>query len=465
MSSLDERATDARERENAPILHETVEKYISRVMDTAPLTRTHYKIFGLIASGYFFDIANMAVLGSLVPVMLHTNFMTRGQVAVVGSATLFGLAVGCAGQGEFTDRFGRKAVYQFNLLLFGLATLASVFAPNYIWLAALRFVAGIGLGAEQPLCFAYAGEYAPMRNRGRILSGIHLIGGAFSWPVTTLFTLFFINIIGWRGVFAALAAGALIVFVLRFSLPESPRWLAMRGRGDEALAILKRMGIVGEHPERFLAPEGRPKAPRDPLLIVFRTYPFRLLAGTVCFIAFFGGAVGLSTWLPNMMATQHGMSVTKSLTYSLGMMTAFPCASAFMMYAIEKFGRKRLAITSFFLAGIFAYFFMRTTTDTQLLAVGFCMVFFIQLAGNSMQILISEVFPTSARATGFGIAAGAGRLGTAFIIPAILWIQNGWGVNSVFAAVAGSLMLAAICVPLLGPEAQGRALDELAPSR
>jgi putative MFS transporter len=450
--------------ERTATTHETVETYVSRVMDTAPLTSTHYKIFGLISAGYFFDIANMAVLGSLVPMMLRTNFLSSGQVAVVGSATLFGLAVGCAGQGEFTDRFGRKAVYQFNLLLFGLSTLASAFAQDYMWLAALRFLAGVGLGAEQPLCFAYAGEYAPMRNRGRILSGIHLIGGAFSWPLTTLFTLYFLDIIGWRGIFATLGTGALVVFVLRFSLPESPRWLATHGRGAEALAILKRMGLATDRPERFMADAVRTEAPRDPLLIVFLNYPFRLFAGTVCFIAFFGGAVGLSTWLPNMMATQHGMSITKSLTYSIGMMMAFPCASAFMMFAIEKFGRKRLAVSSFFLAAVFAFFFMRMTTDEALLAVGFCMVFFIQLAGNSMQILISEVFPTSARATGFGIASGAGRLGTAFVIPAILWIQNGWGVNAVFMAVAASLLLAAAFVPLLGPEARGRALDEIAPS-
>jgi MFS transporter, putative metabolite:H+ symporter len=444
--------------------HETVETYVSRVMDNAPLTATHYKIFGLISAGYFFDIANMAVFGSLVPMMLRTNFLSSGQVAIVGSATLFGLAVGCAGQGEFTDRFGRKAVYQFNLLLFGLSTLASAFAPDYLWLAAFRFLAGVGLGAEQPLCFAYAGEYAPMRNRGRILSGIHLIGGAFSWPLTTLFTLSFIDIIGWRGIFATLAIGALIVFVLRFSLPESPRWLATHGRGVEALGILKRMGLCADRPERFLADEVRPEGSRDPLLIVFLNYPFRLFAGTVCFIAFFGGAVGLSTWLPNMMATVHGMSIAKSLTYSLGMMLAFPCASAFMMFAIEKFGRKRLSVSSFFMAAVFAFFFMRTTTDAALLAVGFFMIFFIQLAGNSMQILISEVFPTSARATGFGIASGAGRLGTAFVIPGILWVQNGWGVGAVFMVVAASLMLAASFVPLLGPEAKGRALDELAPS-
>ena len=303
---------------------ESVESFVSRTMDVAPLTRTHYKIFGLISAGYFFDIANLVVFGSLVPVMLQTKFLSSNQVAVVGSATLFGLAIGCAGQGEFTDRFGRKAVYQFNLLLFGLATVASAFAPDYLWLAALRFLAGVGLGAEQPLCFAYAGEYAPMRNRGRILSAIHFIGGACSWPLSTLFTLYFINVIGWRGIYAVLGVGALAVFVLRFTLPESPRWLATHGRGTEALAILQRMGLGGPRPGQTLVADSGSNVHRDPLLIVFRSYPFRLFAGTVCFVAFFGGAVGLSTWLPNMMATDHGMSIAKSLTYTIGMSLAFP---------------------------------------------------------------------------------------------------------------------------------------------
>jgi putative MFS transporter len=91
--------------------------------------------------------------------------------------------------------------------------------------------------------FAYAGEYAPKRNRGRLLSGVYFIGGACSWPISTIFTLLFIHVIGWRGIYVVLGTGALIVFVLRFSLPESPRWLATHGRGDAALEILTRMGL------------------------------------------------------------------------------------------------------------------------------------------------------------------------------------------------------------------------------
>jgi MFS transporter, putative metabolite:H+ symporter len=85
------------------------------------------------------------------------------------------------------------------------------------------------------------------------------------------------------------------------------------------------------------------------------------------------------------------------------------------------------------------------------------------LAGNSMQIFTSEVFPTNARASGFGLAQGAGRLGTAFIIPAILWIQTGYGIDAVFACVAIVLVMAAATVNLIGPEARGMPLDVLAP--
>jgi putative MFS transporter len=443
-------------------MSQTIEGFVGTSIDDAKLTPIHYRVFALISAGYFFDIANLVIFGALVPNIIHSGFATPAEIATVGSATLFGLFVGTVGQGEFTDRFGRKAVYQFNLLLFGVATIASAFAPNYVWLAVLRFIAGIGLGAEQPLCFAYAGEYAPKRIRGRILAGIQLIGGAFSWPLSTLFALLFLDTLGWRGIYVVLGVCALVVFVLRFSLPESPRWLATHGRGKEALDLLHRMGIAGPAPGQELRQDAASNSRSDPMAVIFRTYRGRVIAGMFCFVAFFGVAIGLGTWLPNMMAAR-GMTITKSLTYTVGMTLAFPCASAFMMFALERFGRKPVSMVSFVMAGIFAVVFVNTSTDMALLAAGFCMIFFTQLAGNSMQILASEVFPTNARASGFGIAAGTGRLGTAFIIPGILWIQNGWGVGAVFAFVAAMLVIAAGTVPLLGPEPRGLALDLVAP--
>ncbi len=109
-----------------------------------------------------------------------------------------------------------------------------------------------------------------------------------------------------------------------------------------------------------------------------------------------------------------------------------------------------------------AIVFANAGTDMQLLVAGFIMIFFIQVAGNSMQIFASEVFPTNARASGFGWAAGVGRLATAFIMPTILWIQTGYGLTTVFVCLAIVLVIAAGAVTQLGPEAKQKGLDEIA---
>jgi len=145
------------------------------------------------------------------------------------------------------------------------------------------------------------------------------------------------------------------------------------------------------------------------------------------------------------------------------MTLAVPCASLFMMYALDNFGRKITSVCAFVAAGLMAIVFANAASDTQLLIAGFIMIFFIQVAGNSMQIFASEVFPTNARASGFGWAAGVGRLATAFIVPTILWIQKGWGLTAVFVFLAVVLLIAAVSVTQLGPEAKRKGLDELAP--
>jgi putative MFS transporter len=439
---------------------QTIEGFVGSSLDDAPMSPIHWRVFALIAAGYFFDVCDYVILGSLIPDMVRSGFATPAQIATVGSATLLGLFAGTLVQGEFTDRIGRKTIYQFNLLLYGTATIAAAFSPDFIWLAALRFIAGIGLGAEQPLCFAYAGEYAPKNIRGRFIAGVQMIGGAWSWPLSTLFALGFRNTLGWRGIWIVIGCCALIVFLFRFSLPESPRWLATHGQGERALDLLKRMGIAA--PREELTTDAASNTRSDPIGVIFRLYRGRVIAGMICFIAFFGVALGLGTWLPSMMA-DRGMTITKSLTYTFGMTLAFPCASLCMMVALDRFGRKPTSIVSFLLAGVFAVAFVNTTSDTMLLAVGFCMIFFIQLAGNSMQIFASEVFPTNARASGFGIAQGAGRLGTALIIPAIPWIQARYGIEAVFVFIAAALVIAAFTVKLLGPESRGVSLDVLAP--
>jgi len=448
---------------------QTIEAYVGQTMDGARMGRIHWQVLALVASGYFVDVLDFTIFGALVPDLIKSGFVTQAQVPWIGSVTVAGLFVGTLGQGEFTDRFGRKAVYQFNLLLFGLATIIAAlppipsigFDPGLGWLLVFRFLAGVGLGAEQPLCFSYTAEYAPKNIRGRLTAFMQFLGGAWPWPVGVLLALTLRDSIGWRGIWIIIGIGALIIFVLRFSLPESPRWLATHGQGQRALDLLLRMGLRTV-PLNTLRTDAASDTHSDPIGIVLREYPRRVIAGMICFFAFFGIALGLGAWLPNILV-ERGFTIAKSLNSIFWITLAFPCASAFMMYSLERFGRKPTAIVAFILTGVAGLAWAGASSEAMVLGIGFVMIFFTQLAGNSAQIFISEVFPTNARASGFGLCQAAGRVGAFVAIPSFLWIQQGLGLTAVFVVIAVIVATAAIAVTQIGPEAKGLALDEIAP--
>src|SRR6202163_4673017 len=264
---------------------QTIEGFVGNALDEAKISPLHIKIIGLIAAGYFFDVIDFTILGALNP-FLTKSFASPAEFAFIGSAAIFGMAIGTAGQGELSARFGRRYIYQFNLLLFGIFTVLGAFAPSVTLLIVCRFIAGIGLGAEQPLAFAYAGEYAPKRIRGRILAIVHFIGGAMVWPIGTALVLLFGSTLAspdqvWRGIWLLIGIGALVVWVFRFTLPESPRYLATHGRGDDAIGVLKRLAIAG--PTEPLSTDVASNTKSDPFAVVFKMYPTRVVAGMICF--------------------------------------------------------------------------------------------------------------------------------------------------------------------------------------
>lgn len=436
-----------------------VTAFIADTLDETRLTGFHWRVMALIIAGLFFDLFDVAILGSLAPDFIAKHFATPSQVAIVASSTFLGLLIGSIVQGELTDRFGRKTVYQANLLIYGLATLLAAASPNYIILAALRFVAGLGLGAEIPLAYAYAAEFAPRRNRGRVMAIVNMVGGCLPFPLAILFALAFRAVLGWQGIFVVIGLAALVVFVFRISLPELPRWLAAHGRGQEALGIIRKMGI--DPPHTLAAAPDPGSVHMDPLALVFRRYTRRVIALMVALFAAFAALYGLVTWLPTLMGAR-GFDITKSLTFVLVMTTAFPISSLILTVLLDSIGRIKTAVGSFVLGGIFAILFMESSSNTAVLVNGFFMSLFTVNAANTLEVLCGELFPTSARSSGSGLGFGAGRLGAVLASYMVIVILNASGVDGVFVAIAITLAVGALSSMVLGQETAGLSLEAIA---
>src|SRR5215471_10692562 len=206
-------------------------------LDRLPISSFHYRIFWLVGAGMFFDGYDLYVGTAVLPALLQAKFSTLPLNAQFVSFTFLGMTIGALVTGFLGDRYGRRFTYQFNLMIFGLASLAAAFAPDMTTLNLLRFVMGLGLGAEIVVGYSTLTEFVPPVSRGRWLAfmAFLVVSGL---PVTTLLGNLIIPNFGWRPMFVIAGVGALIVWWLRKSLPESPRWLESKGRYGEADEVL-----------------------------------------------------------------------------------------------------------------------------------------------------------------------------------------------------------------------------------
>ena len=151
------------------------------------------------------------------------------------------MTIGSLIAGFLGDGFGRRFTYQFNLIIFGLASLAAAVAPSMEWLIVCRFFMGLGLGAEIVVGYSTMTEFVPPASRGRWMSFMAFIVVA-GFPATSLISTLIIPSLGWRPMFVVAGVGALIVWYLRKRLPESPRWLENQGKPEAAEALMQEIG-------------------------------------------------------------------------------------------------------------------------------------------------------------------------------------------------------------------------------
>jgi putative MFS transporter len=189
-------------------------------LDRLPIGPFHRRVMWLVGIGMFFDGFDIYVAGTVLGTTLKSGFSTLGQNAMFVSATFVGMMLGSFLTGFLGDRYGRRFTYQANLLVFGLASIAAAFAPDMAVLIGLRFIIGIGLGAENVVGYSTLTEFVPAASRGRWL-GLMAVFVVTGLPAASLVGWLVIPLFGWRAMFVLGGAGALVVWYLRKRLPES----------------------------------------------------------------------------------------------------------------------------------------------------------------------------------------------------------------------------------------------------
>jgi putative MFS transporter len=434
-------------------------------LDRLPLGRFHKRLLTLIALGLFFDSFDNALMASVLAALVGAGVSTVALNAQYISISFLGLTIGAALAGLMGDRWGRRFAYQFNLLLFGSMCLVSAFAPSMPWLMAIRFVMGIGLGAEFVAGYGMVTEFIPPARRGRCIALVNVVSSSGGFAVNQM-GLLVIPLLGWRAMFIIGGVGALGVWLARRKLPESPRWLESKGRHAEAEQVLAR--IEAEVAAGGVLPpvvgRAEPLPGEVPIRVLFSEAVIRrtMLAICINFVVLVC-SYSFTSWVPTFFVKQ-GFTVTRSLGFNAAMSCGAIAGPLLGFWLADKIGRRwGVVMVASAMAVIGAVYPFLTAVP----AIVFCG--FLLVAGMNLAITFGlacytpELFPTGYRFRGSGLAQMFGRGGLIFAPYAVVFLFENYGIGGVVMVLSGLYLSLAVIVGLFGIETNQKSLESLAP--
>ena len=386
-------------------------------MERLPLTRYQRIIFLIIATAWFFDSMDLGLMTFVLAPISKAFELSAAQTGLLGSSSLAGMALGAGLAGILADRIGRKAVFQWSMVVWGAASILCGLSWSYESLLVFRFVLGFGMGAEFPIAQAMVSETIPAAQRGKYIA---LLEGF--WPLgfigAGVLSLILLPMGGWRMVFFALGLPAIYVLVIRRNVPESPRWYEARGRLDEAEDAMHQFESNVEKAYGKPLPAPAQTHIADEVgqggfaLAELFTPKYRVRTLMVWTLWFFTllGYYGITTWMGKLLV-EKGFTITRSIEFIL-LMTLWGVPGFFSAaWLVEKLGRKPAVIGYVVLSGVAAFFYGKSATQSDLIVAGAFMQFFFFGMWSVLYAYTPELFPTRARATGCGTASTWGRVG------------------------------------------------------
>jgi MFS transporter, putative metabolite:H+ symporter len=453
-------------------------------LDRLPMTRHIWVLVTLISLGGAFEFYDLFLTAYIAPGLVKAGYFRPESlgpfsvlapygVAGVGTfvfAMFAGLFVGAIFLGHFADRYGRRTVFTFSLIWYSITTAIMAFQTSGFAVDLWRFIAGVGIGIELVTIDTYVSELVPASHRGRAYAynqflqflAVPLVA-FLAWLLVPQMPL---GLDGWRWVVLIGSAGAIFIWFIRLSLPESPRWLARHGRVADAERVVSNIEnrVMIESGAR-LPPPGPPQReeagegtfaeiwqpPSDRRAILMSVFNF--------FQTF--GYYGFAAWVPTLLIAK-GINITASLEYAFIIAVANPVGPLLGTLIADRIERKWQICLGALGIGVFGMLFANSTVPAALILLGVLVTLCNNLMSFSFHSYQSELFPTHIRSRAIGFVYSWSRLSAALSGLVVAFLLNLGGVNAVFAFIAFAMAIVVATIGGFGPRTRGLALEAIA---
>ena len=419
------------------------------------------KLTLIMAGGMFIDGFVLGYIGALMPFITADLNLNPTWQGLIGSATLFGMFFGAPLGGWLADKFGRKPMFLIDLLIFLSCSIAQFFVTDAYTLFIVRILMGIAIGIEYAVSWPLLAEFAPARLRGKLLGLTQVawyLGYVVSYALGYLLSLH--KLADWNVVLALGAIPTLIVLMFRWGAPESPRWLMIKGRKAEAMAIAEKY-LSKEDQEDILKQKCEPAKNSAGFLDLFKS---RNIKGTIFFTTFFfAGAApyyAIGFFIPTVLQ-KIGLKDGFMGGLFLNMMAVVGTIATIMI--VSKVKRRTLAVYPFLFStialGMIA--FVSDPSDTLILMCFLAFAWFNSMIGAMTPVFPGESYAPEISGIGTGFSAAVSRLGAGagvFLVPIII---DQYGVQLVMWIAAGISLFATIICMKFTPNSDGKKLSEI----
>ena len=439
-------------------------------LERLPITPRLLLIRVIVGIATFFDAYTVLAIAFAMPSLVSEWKLTPTEVGLIISAGYLGQLFGAVIFGSVAERIGRLRTLFITIVLFVSMDISCLFAWSAASMVAFRFLQGVGTGGEVPVASAYINEFIGAEKRGRFFLLYEVI-----FPVGLMFAgmagYFLVPIYGWRAMFIVGLVPSVLTIPLRWFMPESPRWLASKGRIAEADAVVKALEDNATRRGAFLAkPVTRPidhkATARSDWRELFKgIYLKRTLMIWVLWVCVYMINNGLITWLPTLYKGVFHLSLRTSLGYGWITSSVGVIASIFCALLIDKVGRKRWYATAFLVVTVplLTLTWLGATSATEVLVLATATYAILQTIAFSLYLYSAELYPTRLRCVGTGFGSAWLRAGSSIGPLMVGLIVGDLGIRYVFSAFAAVALIGGVVTLLFAIETKGRVLEELSP--